>query len=70
MLLSTTERPLVQNREVASILEAVEFRRGRIVSDQGVLPVPQGNHVVKFGKDLIYRTKVMWKRPSCQKFYL
>jgi hypothetical protein len=34
MLLSTTERPLVQNREVASILEAVEFRHGRIVSDQ------------------------------------
>ena len=35
-----------------------------------VLPLPQGNHVVKFGKDPIYRTKVMWKRPSCQKFYL
>ena len=28
-----------------------------------VLPLPQGNHVVKFGKDPIYRTKVMWKRP-------
>ena len=28
-------------------------------------------HVVKFGKDPIYRTKViMWKRPCCQKFYL
>ena len=35
-----------------------------------VLPLPQGNHVVKFGKDPIYRTKVMWKRPCCQKFYL
>jgi hypothetical protein len=23
--------------------------------------------VVKFGKDPIYRTKVMWKRPCCQK---
>jgi hypothetical protein len=28
-----------------------------------VLPLPHGNHVVKFGKDPIYRTKViMWKR--------
>jgi hypothetical protein len=36
-----------------------------------VLPLPQGNHVVRFGKDPIYRTKViMWKRPCCQKFYL
>jgi hypothetical protein len=35
-----------------------------------VLPLPQGNHVVKFGKDPIYRTKVMWKQPCCQKFYL
>jgi len=27
--------------------------------------------VVKFGKDPIYRTKViMWKRPCCQKLYL
>ena len=27
-----------------------------------VLPLPHGNHVVKFGKDPIYRTKViMWK---------
>jgi hypothetical protein len=35
-----------------------------------VLPLPQGNHVVKFGKDPIYRTKViMWKRPCCQKIY-
>jgi hypothetical protein len=34
MLLSATERPLVQNREIASILEAVGFRHGRIVSDQ------------------------------------
>jgi hypothetical protein len=34
MLLSTTERSLVQIREIASILEAVEFRHGRIVSDQ------------------------------------
>jgi hypothetical protein len=29
------------------------------------VPLPQGNHVVKFGKDPIYRTKVMWKRPCC-----
>jgi hypothetical protein len=29
-----------------------------------ILPLPQGNHMVKFGKDPIYRTKViMWKRP-------
>jgi hypothetical protein len=36
-----------------------------------VFPLPQGNHGVKFGKDPIYRTKViMWKRPCCQKFYL
>jgi hypothetical protein len=28
-----------------------------------VLPLPHDNHVVKFGKDPIYRTKViMWKR--------
>jgi hypothetical protein len=28
-----------------------------------VLPLPQGNHVAKFGKDQIYITKViMWKR--------
>ena len=36
-----------------------------------ILPLPQGNHVVKFGKDPIYRTKViMWKWPCCQKLYL
>ena len=36
-----------------------------------VLPLPQGNHVVKFRKDPIYRTKViMWKLSCCQKFYL
>jgi hypothetical protein len=36
-----------------------------------ILPLPQGNHVVKFGKDPIYRTKViMWKRPCCQNIYL
>ena len=36
-----------------------------------VLPLPEGNHVAKFGKDPIYRTKVIvWKRPCCQKIYL
>jgi hypothetical protein len=36
-----------------------------------VLPLSQGNHVAKFVKDPIYKTKViMWKRPCCQKFYL
>ena len=36
-----------------------------------VHPLSQGNHVVKFGKNPIYRTKViMWKLPCCQKFYL
>ena len=35
-----------------------------------VLPLPKGNHVVMFGKDPIYRTKVMWKRSCCQKLYL
>ena len=36
-----------------------------------VLPLPQGNHVAKFGKVPIYRTKViMRKRSCCQKFYL
>ena len=35
------------------------------------LSLLQGNHVAKFGKDPIYRTKViMWKRPCCQKIYL
>jgi hypothetical protein len=28
-----------------------------------VLPLPQGNHVAKFGKDLIYRTKVIERKP-------
>ena len=28
-----------------------------------VLPLPQGNHVAKFGKDLIYRTKVIVRKP-------
>jgi hypothetical protein len=33
-----------------------------------VLPLSQGNHVVKFVKDPIYRTKVIVrKRPCCQK---
>ena len=27
-----------------------------------VLPLPQGNHVAKFGKDLIYRTKVILRK--------
>jgi hypothetical protein len=36
-----------------------------------IISLPQGNYVVKFGKDPIYRTKViMWKRPCCQKLYL
>jgi hypothetical protein len=36
-----------------------------------VLPLPQGNHVAKFVKDPMYRTKVIvQKRPCCQKFYL
>ena len=36
-----------------------------------VLPLPQGNHVAKFGQDPIYRTKViMRKRLCCQIFYL
>ena len=28
-----------------------------------VLPLPQGNHVAKFGKDPIYRTKVIVQKP-------
>ena len=28
-----------------------------------VLPLPQGNHVAKFGKDLIYRIKVIVRKP-------
>jgi hypothetical protein len=33
--------------------------------------LPQGNHVAKFVKDPIYRTKVIVrKRHCCQKFYL
>jgi hypothetical protein len=28
-----------------------------------VLPLPQGNHVAKFGKDPIYRTKVIMRKP-------
>ena len=36
-----------------------------------VLPLPQGNHVAKFVKDPIYRTKgIVRKRPCCQKLYL
>ena len=32
-----------------------------------VLPLPQGNHVAKFGKDPIYRTKfIVQKRSCCQ----
>ena len=35
-----------------------------------VPPLPQGNHVAKFVKDSIYRTKVIVrKRPFCQKIY-
>ena len=28
-----------------------------------VLSLPHGNHVAKFGKDLIYRTKVIVRKP-------
>jgi hypothetical protein len=28
-----------------------------------VLPLPQGNHVANFGKDPIYRTKVIVRKP-------
>jgi hypothetical protein len=36
-----------------------------------VLPLPQGNHVAKFDKDPIYRTKVIVrKRSCCKKLYL
>ena len=30
-----------------------------------VLPFPQGNHVAKFGKDPIYRTKVIVRKSVC-----
>ena len=30
-----------------------------------VLPLPQGNHVATFGKDPIYRTKVIVRKPVC-----
>jgi hypothetical protein len=30
------------------------------------LPLPQGNHVAKFGKDPIYRTKVIVRKQSCR----
>ena len=30
-----------------------------------ILPLPHGNHVSKFGKDLIYRTKVIVQKPVC-----
>ena len=29
-----------------------------------VFPLPQGNHVAKFGKDPIYRTKVIVRKPG------
>ena len=36
-----------------------------------VFPLPQGNHVAKFVKEPIYRTKVIVrKRSCCQKLYL
>jgi hypothetical protein len=36
-----------------------------------VLPLPQGNHVAKFGKDPIDRTKIIVRKQSCcQKLYL
>jgi len=28
-----------------------------------VFPLPQGNHVAKFGQDPIYRTKVIVRKP-------
>jgi hypothetical protein len=30
-----------------------------------VIPLPKGNHVAKFGKDPIYRTKVIVWKPVC-----
>jgi hypothetical protein len=66
----TTWFPCVRGRTLSKILF--------IVSDldlwpndpkiNRILPLPQGNHVVKFGKDPIYKTKVIWKHPCCQKF--
>ena len=35
-----------------------------------VLPLPQGNHVVKFVKDPIYRTKVICGNDSAVKKYI
>ena len=36
-----------------------------------ILPLPQGNHVAKFGKDPIYRTKVIvWKPSYCAETYV
>ena len=33
-----------------------------------VLPLPRGNHVAKFGKDPIYRTKVIVRKPVWTSF--
>jgi hypothetical protein len=30
-----------------------------------VFPLPQGNHVAKFGKDSTYRTKIIVRKLSC-----
>jgi hypothetical protein len=36
-----------------------------------VFPLPQGNHVAKFGQDPIYRTKgIVRKRSCCQRNYI
>jgi hypothetical protein len=44
----------------AARVERVEANDPKI---NRVLPLPQGNSVAKFGKDPIYRTKVIVRKP-------
>jgi hypothetical protein len=55
----------------AVLCDWVRRREGVHTGINRVLPLPQGKHVAKFGKDPIYRTKVIvQKRSYCQKFYI
>jgi hypothetical protein len=52
-------------------IQIIKWYNGNDPKINRVLPLPQGNHLAKFGKDPIYRTKVIvWKRFCCQKLYL
>ena len=51
-------------------IATVTLTFGLMTAINRVVPLPQGYHVVKFGKDPIYRTKVIMRKDPVVKNYI